>query len=196
MLRVFHQAILSKWKIVNFIDFVEAKIRVLQLIRSGIAWCVLVAMLPEWEVRHHADCPSFPKRAYGLCHAGHSFLAFVFGVPSHLCAVVVVPLLFTASGVLKGYDQLLNLVLDGTTEYLRGERTFSSHWFGCLIAFDCCWACSDEVGRRHTDIEFTALCSVTTSVGEAISSQIFWTQWWLHCDWTFGNWWVILLWSG
>ena len=25
-----------------------------------------------------------------------------------------------ASGILKGFDQLLNLVLDGTTEYLRG----------------------------------------------------------------------------
>ena len=28
---------------------------------------------------------------------------------------------FTASGVLKGYDPLLNLVLDGCTEYLRGN---------------------------------------------------------------------------
>ena len=26
----------------------------------------------------------------------------------------------SASGVLKGFDPLLNLVLDGTTEYLRG----------------------------------------------------------------------------
>ena len=27
----------------------------------------------------------------------------------------------TASGVLKGFDPLLNLVLDGTIEYMRGE---------------------------------------------------------------------------
>ena len=27
-----------------------------------------------------------------------------------------------ATGVLKGFDPLLNLVLDGTTEYLRGEN--------------------------------------------------------------------------
>ena len=26
-----------------------------------------------------------------------------------------------ASGILKGFDPLLNLVLDGTTEYLRGK---------------------------------------------------------------------------
>lgn len=26
-----------------------------------------------------------------------------------------------AAGILKGYDPLLNLVLDNTTEYLRGE---------------------------------------------------------------------------
>lgn len=27
-----------------------------------------------------------------------------------------------ASGILKGFDPLLNLVLDGTIEYMRGER--------------------------------------------------------------------------
>lgn len=27
-----------------------------------------------------------------------------------------------AAGILKGYDPLLNLVLDNTTEYLRGNR--------------------------------------------------------------------------
>ena len=27
---------------------------------------------------------------------------------------------FTATGILKGFDQLLNLVLDGTIEHLRG----------------------------------------------------------------------------
>jgi U6 snRNA-associated Sm-like protein LSm7 len=27
-----------------------------------------------------------------------------------------------ASGILKGYDPLLNLVLDNTTEYLRGKH--------------------------------------------------------------------------
>ena len=30
---------------------------------------------------------------------------------------------FAVSGVLKGYDQLLNVVLDETVEYLRGEET-------------------------------------------------------------------------
>lgn len=29
--------------------------------------------------------------------------------------------LLTATGTLKGFDPLLNLVLDGTTEFLRGE---------------------------------------------------------------------------
>ena len=28
------------------------------------------------------------------------------------------------SGVLKGFDQLLNLVLDNTTEYIRGKHLF------------------------------------------------------------------------
>ena len=27
----------------------------------------------------------------------------------------------SASGILKGFDPLLNLVMDGTTEYLRGK---------------------------------------------------------------------------
>lgn len=31
----------------------------------------------------------------------------------------------SASGVLKGFDPLLNLVLDGTIEYMRGK---SAHW--------------------------------------------------------------------
>ena len=29
-----------------------------------------------------------------------------------------------AAGILKGYDPLLNLVLDNTTEFLRGKLTF------------------------------------------------------------------------
>lgn len=29
----------------------------------------------------------------------------------------------SASGVLKGFDPLLNLVLDGTIEYMRGKMT-------------------------------------------------------------------------
>lgn len=29
--------------------------------------------------------------------------------------------MFAASGVLKGFDPLLNLVLDGTIEYMRGK---------------------------------------------------------------------------
>jgi len=33
-------------------------------------------------------------------------------------------LYFPASGILKGYDPLLNLVLDDTTEHLRGELIF------------------------------------------------------------------------
>jgi len=34
--------------------------------------------------------------------------------------VIAIFLLVLASGVLKGFDPLLNLVLDGTTEHLRG----------------------------------------------------------------------------
>ena len=30
-----------------------------------------------------------------------------------------------ATGILKGYDQLLNLVLDGTIEHMQGRYTFS-----------------------------------------------------------------------
>ena len=30
----------------------------------------------------------------------------------------------TATGVLKGYDQLLNLVLDGTIEHIQGEQIY------------------------------------------------------------------------
>ena len=33
-------------------------------------------------------------------------------------------LLYAVIGVLKGYDQLLNLVLDEATEYLRGGLVF------------------------------------------------------------------------
>ena len=31
---------------------------------------------------------------------------------------------FAASGILKGYDPLLNLVLDDTQEYIRGENNY------------------------------------------------------------------------
>ena len=31
----------------------------------------------------------------------------------------------SATGILKGYDQLLNLVLDGTTEFLQGAAYFN-----------------------------------------------------------------------
>lgn len=33
-------------------------------------------------------------------------------------------LLFAVQGTLKGYDQLLNLVMDETIEYLRGKLTW------------------------------------------------------------------------
>lgn len=33
---------------------------------------------------------------------------------------------FAVEGILKGYDQLLNLVLDETVEYLRGEQSLFS----------------------------------------------------------------------
>lgn len=39
-----------------------------------------------------------------------------------------------ASGILKGYDQLLNLVLDNTVEYLRGVY-LRNHIFSFLIFF-------------------------------------------------------------
>ena len=31
-------------------------------------------------------------------------------------------------GVLKGYDQLMNLVLDEAVEYLRGEKDVKMSW--------------------------------------------------------------------
>ena len=34
------------------------------------------------------------------------------------------PVPLQASGILKGFDPLLNLVLDGTIEYVRGEPAF------------------------------------------------------------------------
>lgn len=40
-----------------------------------------------------------------------------------LALLILINDCFTAAtGVLKGFDPLLNLVLDGTTEYLRGEH--------------------------------------------------------------------------
>jgi len=41
--------------------------------------------------------------------------------------------LLIASGILKGYDALLNLVLDNTTEYLRGMYAYMCIDF-CLFA--------------------------------------------------------------
>lgn len=41
--------------------------------------------------------------------------------PSYECFLLAV------SGILKGYDQLLNVVLDETLEYLRGERERTSY---------------------------------------------------------------------
>ena len=41
---------------------------------------------------------------------------------------VAVLSLLTASGILKGFDPLNNLVLDGTTEYLRGISE-TQHFF-------------------------------------------------------------------
>lgn len=34
------------------------------------------------------------------------------------------------SGILKGYDPLVNLVLDNTTEYLRGESCINILYYG------------------------------------------------------------------
>ena len=44
----------------------------------------------------------------------------------------VVTTCFSATGVLKGYDALLNVVLDNTTEYLRGGwcLLFCAHIYG------------------------------------------------------------------
>ena len=41
----------------------------------------------------------------------------LWGNPS-LCVIILSSL---ATGILKGYDQLLNLVLDNTVEYMRGK---------------------------------------------------------------------------
>jgi U6 snRNA-associated Sm-like protein LSm7 len=39
---------------------------------------------------------------------------------THLIHIIIISI--TVSGLLKGYDQLLNLVLDGTIEYLQDPR--------------------------------------------------------------------------
>ena len=44
--------------------------------------------------------------------------------------MIAVLVLILASGVLKGFDPLLNLVLDGTTEHLRGTVSLL-----CLLNF-------------------------------------------------------------
>lgn len=43
-----------------------------------------------------------------------------------------------ATGILKGYDQLLNLVLDGTIEHMQGRCTFSKFvaTVRCLIQYN------------------------------------------------------------
>jgi hypothetical protein len=43
------------------------------------------------------------------------------------------------TGTLKGYDQLLNLVLDEATEFLRGSY-FIAYW--CLLLDLCVCVCS------------------------------------------------------
>ena len=45
-------------------------------------------------------------------------------------------MLLTVLGVLKGYDQLLNLVLDETTEFLRGG-SFSPAISRAVVEFGC-----------------------------------------------------------
>ena len=51
-----------------------------------------------------------------------------------------VPLFPKVVGILKGYDQLVNLVLDDCVEYLRGMRHLVSWFFGCvfLLSFQLC----------------------------------------------------------
>ena len=51
-------------------------------------------------------------------------LALRFGRLGYLCA---------ATGTLKGYDQLLNLVLDRALESVRGVSSFSSHYILCTL---------------------------------------------------------------
>jgi len=50
--------------------------------------------------------------------------------------VVAILVFILASGVLKGFDPLLNLVLDGTTEHLRGTVLVL-----CLLNFTRLFAC-------------------------------------------------------
>lgn len=66
------------------------------------------------------------------------------------------------TGILKGYDQLLNLVLDGTTEYLRGKHlvncwievnlTYSALHYTDSICWCTCrsWRCIQVDGRHET----------------------------------------------
>jgi len=68
------------------------------------------AMLLKLNVQHIT--------VHGIFCLGMSLLTYL---PS--CSIVIF-LYFPASGILKGYDPLLNLVLDDTTEHLRGELIF------------------------------------------------------------------------
>lgn len=57
----------------------------------------------------------FPMALFSVIN---SIAAYIY-----ICIILFV-VYFTASGILKGYDPLLNLVLDNTTEFLRGMYSF------------------------------------------------------------------------
>lgn len=64
-------------------------------------------------------------------------------------------MLYAVSGVLKGYDQLLNLVLDETVEYLRGECSG-------LLNEHCCQNSIQVIALLQQAVVIAACCSGAT----------------------------------
>ena len=64
------------------------------------------------------------------CYRGSTATHFIFAVSSCWVWTVV-------EGVLKGYDQLLNLVLDETAEFLKGRRPQNFNHRICHSCFSC-----------------------------------------------------------
>jgi len=78
---------------------------------------------------------------------------------STLWTVIVCLLLMSASGVLKGFDPLLNLVLDGTTEHLRGNVSYICLFFKLeLMICPCLSQCPSAAEKE--------VCTVMSNCGE------------------------------
>ena len=67
-----------------------------------------------------ASCPRFSPLSLIPRFSLEESLGTRLLLKALLLCISVLLLSFTATGTLKGYDQLLNLVLDGTVEHLQG----------------------------------------------------------------------------